>query len=187
MLPFCGARHSPSGPHLQEDIVPSSAYSLPFCHGAFHTLEERVGAGHLHPLNGLVLEGSPNSELVFQVLNFVPQLPGCDPKNTAFSPLAYRSRIEAKSPSLSLYVNEPELALHCFNGVPFLEKSRQLRMAPISFGVSLEYLQRKQAFSPDRNKPFGVQVLRMQRPQPHCPPFSLMPLQRGRCITLLKE
>jgi hypothetical protein len=79
----------------------------------------------------------------------------------------YLLAVKGISASLRLDQDQPEVCVYRCDRRGMRTKASELRVMAIALGFAPEYRASEQAFSPECHQSLGIEILGMERPEPH--------------------
>jgi hypothetical protein len=114
-----------------------------------------------------------SSQLGEKMCPFVVELAGChDHGSVSALPVPDLGRVERVATLARLVEDACKVAVERGDGIAALAKAIELRVVPVAVGPSREHGAGEQTLTPERHQPTGVEVMRMERPEPHIRPCS---------------
>ena len=129
-----------------------------------------MGARHFHASQPRSPLRSSRFELALQVAPFMLELPARDRQPTGDPGAADPGSVEAVAPVGSLALDGAQILCDCARRSAVLLEAQQLRMPGVAPGLSQKHRLREERLAPESDETFGVEVRRVQAPEPHYVP-----------------
>lgn len=126
-----------------------------------------MGPGYENVAKPVVPSRITNDQLGFQVLPFKGHLPGRYGNRAATSPGRHLRFVEVIPALSGLGDHVAKIRGDYLARVRVVAKAFQLWMPCVAARPSGQNGLREQALAPERDQPFGIEVLRMERPEAH--------------------
>lgn len=141
--------------------------AFPASHRAGNDPEDRVRLRAGDVANAPVITWRARAQLAQQVLPLVLDLAARDDKAPATARAADPTAIESILPCFGLRSNIAQVIRDATHGRPGLAKAEKLWVMTVAARCAPQHRLREQPFAPERDEPCGVEVPRMETPEPH--------------------
>lgn len=86
--------------------------------------------------------------------------------------------IEMIAAAMRFIPHRGQIGVDCSDGARMLPKASELWVMAVTASAASQYCSSQEAFSPERHKPFCVEVRRIQRPESHKTLYTRLNLRR---------